>query len=333
MTGFYRDLLGQIRTLPGVLNVAGVRAVPLGDSRSNAAYWIQGRPEGRPGEYPSADMQVLSPAYFATMNIPLKAGRDFAGTDSWGQPQVAIVNEAFAQEAFGGQNPIGQKVRTGFTAQSSKWMEIVGVAANTRQTTPNEPIRPELFVPYLQHPQVGSRLALVTRTSLDPAALSSAIRTTIARMDREVPVRFQTMNQMFAQSLSYPRFRTLLIGSFGILAALLAAIGLYSLLAYLVTQRTAEIGVRMALGAQPGDVLRAVLLGGLRLTAIGLVVGIIGAIAVTRLLASMLYEVSAADPLTYAAVTFLLAIAAVLASTLPGLRAAKVDPLVALRQE
>ncbi|HYO83364.1 MAG TPA: ADOP family duplicated permease, partial [Bryobacteraceae bacterium] len=332
-THFRRTLIENDRNLPGVTGAAGTWATPLGEIRSNAAYFIQGRPAGRPGEYSFADMHVVSPGYFRTMGIELVRGRDFNGSDEFGRPQVVIVNEAFVRTAFEKADPLGHRLRTGFTLESAEGMQIIGVARDIRASDPGTPASPELYLPYLQHPSVGSRLALVIRTGLEPSALEEAIRSTIKRLDPEVPVRFQTMEAVHARALSYPRFRTLLITCFAVLAAVLAAIGIYSVLAYLVSQRTAEIGVRIALGADANDVLRLVAGNALRLTAVGLAAGAVVAWAASKALASMVYGISPGDPVTYLGAVLVTGLSATLASTAPAMRATRIDPVVALRQD
>jgi putative ABC transport system permease protein len=331
-TEFYRDLLARVRELPGVTQAAGMGLTPLTGASSNGSYSIAGKPEGRPGEQPSTEFQVITEGFFATLGTPVKQGRDFTDSDNLGRPLVAIINESFARAAFPGENPLGHRVKCGFLYTTMEWMEIVGVVGDTRRFEPGRPPLPELFIPALQHP-VGAGLSLVVRTSLEPTALAAPIRDLVRDSNPEVPVRFETMDQVFARSLSYPRFRALLVGSFAGLAAVLAFVGIYSVLTYLVGQRRGEFGVRMALGAKPQDLVRLVVGDGLRMVAAGILVGLAGAYALTRVLSKLLYGVSPSDPMTYLAVIALVAAATLLASGLPALRAAGVDPQVALRQE
>ena len=328
---FFRDLLARVRALPGVTQAAGMRTTPLTGSASNGSYFIEGKPEGLPGEQPSAEFQVVTEGFFATLGTPVKQGRDFAASDL-NRQFVAIINESLARAAFPGENPLGHRVKAGMFKTTMKWMEIVGVVGDTRRLEPGRPPVPELFIHGLQHPD-GSSLSLVVRTSLEPTALGATIRDLVRERNPEVPVRFETMDQVFAQSLSYPRFRALLVGSFAGLAAILAFVGIYSVLNYLVGQRRSEFGVRMALGAKPRDLVRLVVGEGLRMVAAGIIVGLAGAFALTRVLTKLLYGVSAWDPITYVAVIALVGAATLLASGLPALRAAGVDPLVALRHE
>jgi putative ABC transport system permease protein len=296
-TGFYRDLLAKVRALPGVTQAAGMRLTPLTGSFSNGSYSIAGKPEGRPGEQPNTEFQVVTEGFFATLGTPVKQGRDFTGGDNLDRQLVAIINESFARAAFPAENPLGHRVKCGFLETTMEWMEIVGVVGDTRRFEPGRPPVPELFIPALQHP-VGSSLSLVVRTSLEPTALAAPIRDIVREQNPEVPVRFETMDQVFARSLSYPRFRALLVGAFAGLAAVLAFVGIYSVLTYLVGQRRSEFGVRMALGAKPQDLVRLVVGDGLRMVAAGILVGIAGAFPLTRVLGNLLYGLSASDPMT-----------------------------------
>jgi putative ABC transport system permease protein len=330
---FYRDLLTRVRALPGVTQAAGMRLTPLTGSFSNGSYFIAGKPEGRPGEQPNCEFQVVTEGFFATLGTPVKQGRDFTDGDNLERPLVAIINESFAGAAFPGENPLGHRVKCGFLKTTKEWMEIIGVVGDTRRFEPGRPPVPELFIPALQHPVGGSSLSLVVRTSLEPTALAAPIRDIVREQNPEVPVRFETMDQVFARSLSYPRFRALLVGAFAGLAAVLAFVGIYSVLTYLVGQRRSEFGVRMALGAKPQDLVRLVVGDGLRMVAAGILAGIAGAFALNRVLSNLLYGLSASDPMTYFAVIVLVTAVTLLASGLPALRAASVDPLVALRQQ
>jgi predicted permease len=332
-TGFYRDLVAQLRTLPGVRHAAGVMTLPFDTLRANSGYSVDGGPSSRDGKPLIAEIQVVTPGYFDTVSTPIRAGRDFDDRDSLGRPQVAIVNERLAREEFGDRNPLGRTIQTGMTPDSRKGMQIVGVVADARQRSPEVPPRPEIFLPYLQHPGPGSRLAILTQTSLDGGALTGAIREIARKLNRGVPVRFSTMDEVLTKALAYPRFRTTLVAAFGFLAGLLALIGIYSVLSYLVAEQTPEIGVRLALGALRGDIFRGVIGGSMRLVLGGVIAGLVIALIAARTIQSLLFDVSARDPMTIAVVVALLAVTALTASSIPALRAASVDPLVALRDE
>jgi predicted permease len=332
-TEFQRDLIERIAVQPGVRRVAGVRTTPFAGARSDGGYWIDGGRTYRPGEQPGAQMQIVTPGYFDVMGISIQRGRDFTAADAWGRPQVALINERLARDAFGRENPLGRRIRCGLSVQSGQGMEIVGVVKDARQIAPGEPAMPEIFMPYLQHPLPGSHLTLIVQTRLEPHALAVAIRRTARSLNPEVPVRFSTMDEVVRDALAYPRFRAVLIGCFAVLATCLAILGIYGVISYLVGQRTGEIGLRLALGARPRDVFRFVIGGSMRLVVWGLALGLAGTLALSRVLATLLFGVEPQDPLTIASVLALLALAALAGSSIPALRAARLDPLVALRQE
>jgi putative ABC transport system permease protein len=332
-TAFYRDLIAQVRTLPGVRRSAGAMTMPFETLRANSGYSIDGGPTYREGERPLAELQIVTPGYFDTVNTPIRLGRDFDDRDRLGRPQVAIVNDRLAREAFGADNPLGRIIRTGMTPESKQGMQIVGVVADARQRSPETPPRPEIFMPYLQHPGPGSRLTLLTQTSLDPGSLTGSIREATRQLNPGVPVRFSTLEEVFSKALAYPRFRTVLVASFAVLAAVLALVGIYSVLSYLVAEQTSEIGVRLALGALRRDIFRRVIGGSMRLVLGGVIVGLMIALIAAKAIEAMLFDMNARDPITIAAVIVLLAATALIASSIPALRAASVDPLVALRDE
>jgi putative ABC transport system permease protein len=330
---FYQDLIDRVRQQPGVTQAGGGHFVPFGSGGADSAYFIEGRPAPPPGEWTSADIQVVTPGYFQTLRVPLRAGRDFSESDTEEAPLVVIVNEALARAAFPGGNALGQRLKTGYALSTFKWMEIVGVAADARRIDPGRPPRAELFIPYRQHPTSVRAMSVLARTRQEPETMVPLLRDVLRQLNPEVPVRFATMDEAFAQSLAYPRFRTVLVSAFAGLAVLLALVGLFSVLAYLVGQRTKEFAVRFAMGARTMDVVRLVLREGLRLVGVGVVFGIAGALALSRLLKGLLYGVSAWDPGTYAAIVALLVTAALLACVLPAWRAAAVNPLVSLRHD
>jgi putative ABC transport system permease protein len=329
-TRFYRDLMGDIRALPGVTG-AGASAGPPGTIRSNGGYWVDHLPE-KPGiNSPQAVFSVIMPGTFATLGIPLLSGHDLTDGDTYDSPFFAVINEELARRSFPGENPIGHVLFCGM--DSPKPMTIVGVVGNVRQWGPATAPWPEIYMPYQQHPYFATVLHLLVRTSGDPGSLTEAVRRTIRARSPEVPVQFTTLEASLSESVAAPRFRTLLLAIFAGLAVLLAMAGVYGVMAYVVTQRTNEIGLRLALGASGGNILRLVVGQGLLLTIAGLAIGLAGAVAATRLLTSMLFEIKPGDPATYAAASALLAVVALAACYLPARRAMKVDPLVALRQE
>jgi predicted permease len=332
-TAFYRDLIAQLRTLPGVRHTAGVMTIPFDSLRANSGYSVDGGPNSRDGQPLIAELQVVTPGYFETVNTPIRVGRDFDDGDLAGRPQVAIINERLARGEFGAGNPLGRIIQTGLTPDTRKGMRIIGVVADARQRSPETPPRPEIFVPYLQHPGPGSRLTILTQTSLDPGTLTASIRENARKLNPGVPIRFSTMDEVLTKALAYPRFRTTLVAAFGLLAGLLALIGIYSVLSYLVAEQTPEIGVRLALGALRRDIFNRVIGGSMRLVLGGVIAGLVLSLIAAKAIEAVLFDVSARDPMTIATVVALLAVTALTASSIPALRAASVDPLVALRDE
>ena len=326
---FYADLLDRLRAVPGVSAAAGIAFLPMGrEPRSARDYFIQSRPEGQSGERPQAELYAITSDYFKTLEIPVRVGRDFDRTDTPERPPVAIINENLARTAFPGESPLGQQIRTN---SRSPWMEIVGVVADTRWQDPSHPAPSVIFVASTQG--AGKSLSILARTSLDEMSLASTLRTILHDANPTVPVRFETMEELFDFALAYPRFRTQVVGLFAGIAAFLAAVGIFSVLAYLVGQRTREIAVRRALGARATEVVRLVVGQGLRLVAIGLALGLAGALAVARLLTGLLYEISPWDVAAYLGTITVLVTAALLATLLPAIRAATIAPLIVLRQE
>jgi putative ABC transport system permease protein len=326
---FYTDFIERLRATPGVRAAAGVAFLPMGrEPRPAADYYIRGRPEGRPGERPQAELNAITPGYFATLDIPIRAGRDFDRDDTWDRPKVAIVNETLARTAFAGESPLGKQIRRGPTAP---WMDIVGVVADTRWQDPSKPPPPVIFAASAQG--TGGSLSILARSSLDERSLVTTVRALLTSANPAVPVRFETMDELFVDALAYPRFRTQLIGAFAAAAALLAAVGIFSVLAYLVGRRTREIAVRRAVGADTTDVIRLVVGQGMRLVAIGLVLGLAGALAGARLLRGLLYGISPWDAQPYLGALLVIGVAALLATLIPAIRAAMVDPLIALQEE
>jgi putative ABC transport system permease protein len=329
---FYKTLSAEIAALPGVSAVGAARSSPP-HVQSWGAYWIDRLPG--PGEgtnsIPEAVYSVVAPGTFTTLGIPLRRGRDFNEGDRYEAPFAAIVNDALARKSFPGQDPIGRTIFCGLDSLNP--MKIVGIVGDVRQYGPATASWPEIYMPNEQHPHTATDLNVLVRTAAEPGALIEMLRRKVRALSSDVPVKFTTMEASLAENTAAPRFRTLLLGLFAGLAVILAMAGVYGVMAYTVGQRSSEIGLRMALGADTSDVLRLVLRQGLTLAAIGLVIGLAGAFAATRLITSMLFEVKPNDPVTYAGVAVLLCLVTLAAIYLPAQRAANVDPLVALRQE
>jgi putative ABC transport system permease protein len=326
---FYRDLLERVRALPGVVAASGVSVLPLGrEQNAPADFFIEGQPAGRPGERPQALSLSVATDYFKTLNIPFRLGRDFSDADTPDSPRVIVVNESLARSAFPGKSAVGGRIGT---TPNGPWMEIVGVVADSRWRNPSLPPQPEYFNASGQG--VGGSLTILARTSVDEGSVARALRALLEETDPTVPVRIETMEDIFESALAYPRFRTQLTAAFGGMALLLSALGIFSVLAYLVGQRTRELAVRRAVGAGSADVIRLVVGQGLRLLAFGLLLGVASALVGSRLLTGLLYETSPWDFITYASVVGVLTVAATLAMLLPAIRATAIDPLIALRHE
>jgi hypothetical protein len=265
------------------------------------------------------------------LGIPLVGGRDFDDRDVRDAPMTAIVNETLARRTSHGLNVIGHKIVCAF--DTFEPMTIVGIVGDVRQAGPVDESRPECFMPYLQHFYNGATLSVVIRTTTDPMSLAETVRRKAHELAPGVPLRFTTLDALTAQNVAQPRFRAFLLGQFAAVALLLAIIGVFGVMTYAVSQRTGEIGLRIALGATPVQILRLLFERGIAVIGIGLAVGFMVAVAATRLLASLLYEVKPTDPVTYVGVAVLLAATSVVALYLPASRATRVDPLVALRSE
>jgi predicted permease len=278
---------------------------------------------------------VVTPRYFESMGIPLLAGRDFAETDTKQAPNVVVINEAFARRHFAGESPLGHRIR--LQGQERDPLLIVGVVGDVRQLGIDKQPVPEAFVPFLQDPLSKTYLRsmiIVARTKSDPGAVAGSLRAALTSLDKSLPVYdLKPMTEYLRDSLARRRFNLILLTAFGGVALALAAVGIYGVISYGVTQRTHEIGIRMALGAKKGDVLRLVVRQGMMMALVGVAVGVLASLALTRLMESLLFGVSVTDPLTFAVIALLLTSAALLACFVPARRAAKVDPLVALRYE
>ena len=327
---FYTQLLPELRGLPGARDAAGTTMVP-GYTSSNGIYFVDHLPANLDITGPNAIFTVVTPDAFATMGIPLKSGRDFNDGDVYDAQFTAIINDELARRVFANQDPIGHMIFCGL--DSDKGMRIVGVVGNVRQEGPASQPQAEIYMPYLQHPQPAGNMRVIVRTDAEAGAITAAMREKMRAISPEVAARFSTMEQALSENIAAPRFRTLLLGIFAGLAVCLALAGVYGVMSYVVGQRANEIGLRMALGASPGEILRLVLRQALALAGAGIVIGFAGAAAVTRLLTSMLFGVKPTDPATYAAVIGIVLAAALLASYVPARRAMRVDPMVALRYE
>ena len=330
---FYHDLVARIESLPGVRSASAVIPLPLSGDLFSISFETEGRPVAK-GDRPSADFFAIAGGYFKTMGIALLKGRDFTERDDQQAPGVIIVNQAFARKFFPGEDPIGKHIRPGISTDESKpaMREIVGVVADVKNRNLSSEFRPGYFVPQAQIP--FNQMTVLVKTTNDPRSLTTAVQREVTAMDKELPVfNVKTMDDYLAASVATPRFNTTLLAIFATVALVLTIVGLYGVMSYSVAQRTNEIGIRMALGAQTRDVLSLVVKQGIKLVLLGLGIGLVGAFALMRVIASLLFGVTTKDPLTFAGVAGLLTVVALLACYLPARRATKVDPLVALRYE
>jgi putative ABC transport system permease protein len=332
---FFQQLLARISTVPGVRSASMESFPPLTGLGAATGVHLLSQPPLAVADLPVANVRVVGPDYFAAMSIPLRVGRLFNAQELVEEKHVAIINQSFAQKYLHGTNPLGQKavIYMKSDAESeSQPSEIIGVVGDVHQLGLDTTPEPTVYWP---HPElVMSGMTILVRSSNDPLAALSTIRNQLQQMDPELPMAaVATMDQLLADSLSRSRFTMLLLGIFAVVALVLAAVGIYGLIAYSVTQRTQELGIRIALGAERRDVLRLVFVQGTRLTLLGVAIGVLGALALSRLLGSLLFGVSATDPLTFAGVACLLVVVALLACFFPARRATRVDPMVALRYE
>jgi putative ABC transport system permease protein len=330
---FYSQVMQRISALPGVQGVGVINTLPLAKGPT-AGIRIEGAPPQTRDKWPSTNYRSVSSDYFRAMNIPVVQGRAFTERDTENAPLVMIVNQALARRDFPNENPLGKRLNFGGTNPQGEpiWWEIVGVAADVRSLELREEATPEFYLSALQDTFAG--MSVVVRTAVEPASLAPDVRRIVAEVDKSAPVsEVKTMEHIVSESVTQPRFNLFLLGLFGGIALLLSAAGIYGVTAYSVTQRTHEFGIRMALGAQVGDVLRMILGQGMLLIVAGIVVGLVASFALTRLMKSLVFGVSVTDPLTFVAITLLLSVVALIACYIPARRATKVDPLVALRYE
>jgi putative ABC transport system permease protein len=327
---FYKQLIERVRRLPGVETVAAVTPLPMTGNNMSFSFRVVGQPDPPPGQRQSASARLITPDYFRAMGVPLRKGRVFDERDREGAPPAVIVNEAFARRYLAGEEALGKRLRLGINNIEG---EIVGVVGDIRASNLATEPSPEYYIPHALVP-FGDASLVVRTTTDDPAALAPALRSVVGELDREQPLYdVRTMETLLARSVARERFSMTLIAVFAALAMALASVGIFSVMSFLVAQRTHEIGIRMALGAQRRDILRLVVGHGMTLTVVGLVVGLVGSFFLTRLMEGLLYQVSAKDPAVFAGIPLLLAAVALAACYLPARRATRVDPMVALRYE
>jgi putative ABC transport system permease protein len=340
----------RMRAVPGVVSAAAINRPPLTSGGINMPFLIEGRPappsnpsspNGPQDQAQSAEYFSTTPGFFATMKIPILRGRDFTAQDSASGTLVVIINQTMARRYFPNEDPIGRRITLDFVPDERP-REIVGIVGDTRTNRLQKEPSPTMYVPHVQQtprwlgPQWGDRAGMffVVRTSGDPLRMVDVIKRAVADVDLSRPAsNFRTVSQYLDQQTQYLRLYILLLGIFGGIAAILAAIGIYGIMAYSVAERTREIGIRMALGAESGDVVKVVLRHALLLVSIGWIIGLAGSFALTRLIKSGLYGVTPTDPVTYAGISLLLILVATIACLIPTIRAVRVDPIIALRYE
>ncbi len=329
---FFERLLPKLAALPGVESVAGAYPLPFSGGNRYSSFQMASEPDRGAAGHPSASHLVVIPGYFRTMKIPLRGGRDFDGRDNESATDVALVNETFVRRFLPGKNPIGERILFD-EEEGAKPLEIIGVVGDAKRSDLGAETEPEFYQPFAQAP--GSSVWLTLRTATENlSGLEAAIRRSVLEQDPDLFVKsVQPMESLLGKNLARPKFNMLLLGIFAFVALALAAIGIYGVIAFSVAQRTREIGIRMALGAQRGNMLAMMLRQSLTVVGIGLGIGLLASLAGTRLLKSLLHGVAATDPLTYALVVLLLGGAAFFASYIPARRAMRVDPMVALRHE
>jgi putative ABC transport system permease protein len=330
---FFPQLLERVNALPGVTSAGAIVALPLtgADDAWDIGLVTENQPQLSLQQAPRISLGIITPQYFRAMEIPLLAGRAFDDTDTPATPKVAIIDERLARTHWPDASPLGQRIRIGQADDRAAWYTIVGVAGAVQHDQPSIATRPTVYVPNLQ--KAGPQ-ALVVRSSLPPEALLAAIKNVVKEMDANLPItHIAMMREVIAESIWQPRLYAVLFAVFAVVALLLAAVGIYGVMAYAVAARTNEIGIRLALGAQPRDVLRLVVGQGMLLALSGIGLGLLGALLLTRLLKALLFNISATDPLTFSGVALLLTLVALLACWVPAQRATKVDPLIALRCE
>ena len=329
---FFEDAVDRLRRAPGVSQASAVSTLPMSDVGTAMAlpFNVEGQQPPR-SEDPLADVRIVAPGYFETMKIALLQGRFLDERDSDTTARTSVINETMARHLFANTDPLGQHVRVG-SAPNGPWMTIVGVIGDVRHGGLEEEPQPELYITYLQSAPVAPFIVL--RTTGDPALLADTVRAEVRRIDKNIPLYdMRTMSTLRADALSTRRFILLIVGAFGVLALGLAAIGVYGVMSLIVSERTREVGVRLALGAEPSRLLTMVVGQATKLATIGVTIGVVAALALAPLLESQLYGVASIDPFTFMIVPVVLLVIAALAAAVPARKAMRIDPLAALRIE
>jgi putative ABC transport system permease protein len=329
VASFYNQLLGQLKTVPGIQSVGAIDALPLSGRRSDIQFVIEDRIPGPGDKLPDEEARTVSSDYLRTMLIPILKGRSLSETDRAGTSMVVVINNALARKYFANEDPIGKRLAFDGTPEKPNWREIVGVVGSVRNFGLDVEPKPELYLPLEQYP--SNTMTLVARTDSRPSGITGAVRNAVKGLDPNLPLyNLKTMEEVIATSISQQMLTVRLLSLFSLLALLLASLGIYGVMAYSVTQRTHEIGIRIALGAPPRNVLKLVLRHGMLLVAAGILLGLLGAFMLTRVVTSLLFGVSATDTTTFVVITVLLVTVSLIATLIPAWRAAKVNPVIAL---
>ena len=329
IAAFQSEVLERVRNLPGIQAAALTAYLPLSGADNGWSFFIEGRPPLPTGTYNMADYRPVSAGYFETIGIPLVRGRGFTTADSESAPRVVVINESMARIHWGQDNPIGQRLKFAGIPRT-----IVGVVGDVHHERLDGDAKPEMYVPFTQIPNTERRPTIVVRTAVDPASVTAGLRNAVSEIDKALPLdQVETMEQLVSASVGQPRFRTVLLAAFSILAVVIASVGIYGVMNYLVSQQIREFGIRLAIGATEGDVLQLVLRRAAVLIAAGLCLGLLASAMLARAIAGLLFGVSAFDPVTVIAVSLVLSAVALVASYIPARRATRVDPLTALRYE
>jgi predicted permease len=328
------DIVDRLKQAPGVVSTAAVMGLPTGQYEASGFYAIEGKHAltGDMRLLPHSGFRLSGPGYFASMGIPLLRGRDFSRTDLFDQPPVAIVSEALARQSFGAEDPIGHQIMWGLDLPM-KWATIIGIVADIRQASPASSLEAQIYMPLRQHPYAANEIQIVLRTNGTPDSLIPGVRDVVRSVSPAIATKFTTMETSVSDSIAAPRFRMTLVSTFASIALLLAAAGMYAVMSYATTQRRPEFAIRIALGAQFRGIVGLVLGGALRLTVIGVVLGVVLAAATNRLISTMLFGIDTTDILTYAGVLLATLPVIIIAAMIPALRAARVDPITALRMD
>jgi putative ABC transport system permease protein len=330
ITQFYQQTVERASHLPGVESAAAITPLPLGDDAMTITFNLKDEPPPKPGESPISAARIITPDYFRTMGIPVRVGRAFNDADRTDGAKVVIINESLARKYFAGVDPLGKVLHLGLNDLDS---EIVGVVSDVHHQSFDKEPGPEFYVPSTQVAFGDMSLVVRTKTS-DPSSLASSLRGVVQSVDKDIPLfKVQTMRSLVGHSMARQRFSMTLIAAFAGLALALAMVGIFSVMSFLVAQRTHEIGIRMALGAQQRDILRMVVFHAMGLALAGIVIGLFASFALTREMSMLLYAVSATDPVIFGGIALLLSFVALLACLVPARRATKVDPMIALRYE